>query len=91
MAFDFADTVQKFIALPPGQLVAGATLAGIVWKFFERIEGLLTDQTKFESAVWLVGIKTEKKIKPWPETFAKSFDRVFGERHLSWRFFGDLA
>jgi hypothetical protein len=47
-------SVTTFINSPPGQLVAGAALAGIVWKFFERVEAVLTDETKFEIAVWLL-------------------------------------
>jgi hypothetical protein len=86
MPFDF-DTITKLIQSPPGQLVAGAALAGIVWKFFERVEGVLTDQTKFGIAVWLVGVKVGQKVGSWPETFAKVFDRVFGTRHLSWECF----
>ena len=62
-------------------------LAGIVWKFFERVESVLTDQTKLEIAVWLLGVKFRQKIEPWPDTFAKVFDRVFGEKHLSWKCF----
>jgi hypothetical protein len=59
-------------------------LAGIVWKFFERVEAVLTDQTKFEIAVWLVGVEPfGPKMEPWPETFAKLFDRVFGKRQFS--------
>src|ERR1700721_2657311 len=81
-------SVTTFINSPPGQLVAGAALAGIVWKFFERVEAVLTDQTKLEIAVWLLD---RKKFSPtfqsWPDTFAKIFDRVFGETHLSWRCF----
>jgi hypothetical protein len=34
-------------------LVAGGVLAGIVWKFFERVEAVLNDDTKLEIAVWL--------------------------------------
>jgi hypothetical protein len=83
---DALSTIAKLINSPPGQLVAGGVLAGIVWKFFERVESVLTDQTKFEIAVWLVGFKTADKI-PWPDTFAKIFDRVFGKRHLSGRCF----
>jgi len=30
-------------------------MAGIVWKFFERVEAVLKEQTKLEIAVWLVG------------------------------------
>src|SRR6266849_3926469 len=84
---DFLDNVQKLINSPPGQLVAGGVLAGIVWKFFERVEAVLTDQTKFEIAVWLVGVKVGQKVEPWPETFANIFDRVFGMKHLSWKCF----
>jgi hypothetical protein len=56
MPFDF-DTITKLIQSPLGQIAAGGALAGIVWKFFERVETVLTDQTKFEFAVWLVGRK----------------------------------
>ncbi len=81
-------TLTHLINSPPGQLAAGGVLAGIVWKFFERVEAVLTDQTKLEIAVWLVGVKVGQKIEPWPETFAKVFDRVFGKKHLSWKCFG---
>ena len=81
--------MTKLINSPPGQLAAGGVLAGIVWKFFERVEALLTDTTKFEIAVWLVGRKKfGPKVQPWPDTFAKVFDRVFGANHLSWKCFG---
>src|ERR1035441_5102427 len=82
MPFDF-DTITKLINSPPGQIVAGAGLAGIVWKLFERVEAVLTDVTKFEIAVWLVGVEVGKTVQPWPQTFAKVFDRVFGEVHPS--------
>src|ERR1017187_6035012 len=83
------DTITKIINSPPGQLAAGGVLAGIVWKFFERVEAVLTDQTKLEIAVWLLGGKVGgPKVQPWPDTFAKVFDRVFGSRHISVRCFG---
>ena len=50
---DTLTTITKLIQSPPGQLAAGGVLAGIVWKFFERVEAVLTDQTKLEIAVWL--------------------------------------
>ena len=57
------------LGLPPmvGQLVAGAALAGIVWKCFERVEAVLTEQTKFEIAVWLVA---RKQLGPKSSTVA---------------------
>jgi hypothetical protein len=52
---DALTTITNLIQSPPGQLAAGGILAGIVWKFFERVEAVLTDDTKLEIAVWLLG------------------------------------
>jgi hypothetical protein len=83
---DALESITKLINSPPAHLAAGGVLAGIVWKFFERVEAVLTDSTKLEIAVWLVGMKQiGPKVEPWPDTFAKIFDRVFGKRHLSWK------
>jgi len=87
MPADVLDTITKLINSPPGQVAAGAALAGIVWKFFERVEAVLTDQTKFEIAVWLVGMKAGQKMEPVARTFINMFDRVFGAKHLSLRCF----
>ena len=35
---DILTTITKLINSPPGQLVAGGALAGVVWKFFERVD-----------------------------------------------------
>jgi hypothetical protein len=83
---DALTTITKLINSPPGQLAAGGVLAGIVWKFFERVEAVLNENTKLEIAVWLVDVKTAERV-PWPDTFAKVFDRVFGTKHLSWQCF----
>jgi len=81
---DILTTFTHVINSPPGQLVAGGVLAGIVWKFFERVEAVLTDQTKLEIAVWLLD---QKKLRPtvqsWPNTFTTLFNKVFGYRQLS--------
>jgi hypothetical protein len=45
-------TITSIINSPPAQLAAGGVLAGTVWKFFERVEAVLNDSTKFEIAVW---------------------------------------
>src|SRR5579864_3676343 len=88
MPADVLDTIANLINSPPGQLVAGAALAGIVWKFFERVEAVLTDSTKKDIAQWLrvrnfeSGILTDEALN-WPNTFAEVFDRVFGKKHLS--------
>ena|ERR1035438_5423879 len=82
---DILTTITHLINSPPGQLAAGGVLAGIVWKFFERVEAVLRDDTKKEIAVWLVGVKVGQKVEPWPGTFVKVFDRVFGTEDLSWK------
>lgn len=51
---DALTTISHLINSPPGQLAAGGVLAGIVWKFFERVEAVLTADTKLEIAVWLL-------------------------------------
>jgi hypothetical protein len=85
---DTLTTITKIINSPPGVLVAGGVLAGIVWKFFERVEAVLTDQTKLEVAVWLLDRKKlSSTFQSWPDTFANVFDCIFGKRHLSWRCF----
>jgi hypothetical protein len=65
----FYETAMGFINSPPGVLIAGGAFGGMVWKFFERVEAGLTARTKFEIAVWLVGVELGKTISPWPLTF----------------------
>jgi hypothetical protein len=59
---DTLTTVTNLINSPPGQLVAGGVLAGIVWKFFERVESVLNDDTKLEIAVWLLGRQQKQQL-----------------------------
>jgi hypothetical protein len=70
-----------------GQFAIGIGLMYLIEKFFKFVEEKLTDDTKLEIAVWLLGVKVGQKVEPWPETFARVFDRVFGNRHLSWKCF----
>lgn len=81
------DSVMHFINSPPGEFVTGVVLAGVVWKFFGRVESVLSDSTKFEIAVWLVGVDVGRALQCWPQTLAQLFDRVFGRRYFSWRCF----
>ncbi len=37
--------------------------------------------------MWLLGVKVGHRLEHWHEIFANVFDRVFGEKHLSWRCF----
>ena len=58
MPSDFVDAVSKLVSTPPAHVALCGLLAGGVWKFFTFIEGLLTENSKFEIAVWLVGVNT---------------------------------
>jgi hypothetical protein len=80
---DALTTVTKILNSPPGQLAAGGVLAGIVWKFFERVEAVLTENTKLEIAVWLLGVRASDQVQAWPGAFLEMFNRVFGEVHPS--------
>jgi hypothetical protein len=72
--------------VPSGLAVClvGLSSALIVGAFFVWVESLLRSTTKSEIAGWLVGVHVGQKVEPWPDTFAKVFDRVFGQNHLSW-------
>jgi hypothetical protein len=70
------DALTDFIIKPSAPFAAGVVLFTVVWGFFKGVESVLTDDTKLEIAVWLLGVKVGQKLEPWPETFAKVFDRV---------------
>ncbi len=88
MASTFLDTVTRLITSPPAQIAAGVVLAGFVWKFFERVDNLLTDTAKLEIAVWLLDVKVAKKVQALPDTFVEAFERVFGSKHFTLNCFG---
>jgi hypothetical protein len=84
---DVSDVITTIVTSLPGQFVSAGVIAGIVWKGFDMAESILNDDTKLEIAIWLLGFKTAEKVKSWPETFVRVFDRVFGTKHLSWKCF----
>jgi hypothetical protein len=77
---DTVTTITNLITSPPGQIAAGPVLGGIVWKFFERVEAVLTDDTKLEIGVWLL----DRKLMCWIECSVRSIfpGRVSGA--LAW-------
>jgi hypothetical protein len=84
---DALTTITNLLVSSPRELVAGGVLFGLVWGSFKAVEAVLSENTKLEIAVWLLGVKIGEKVEPWPDTFAKVFDKVFGERHLTWKCF----
>ena len=66
--------------------VGGGLFYGIQ-KLFKEVEEKLTDDTKLQIAIWLVGVNTTRTVENWPVTFTKMFDRVFGRQHVTWKCF----
>ena len=73
---DIFDTLGKFISSPPAQFAAGLALAGMVWKFSGVIESLLTEQSKFEIAVWMVSVEPAKKAAKLRELLLRYLQAV---------------
>jgi hypothetical protein len=79
---DALTTITRLIQSPPGQLAAGGVLAGIVWKFFERVEAVLTETTKLEIAVWLLDASSTRYS---PAAIAAYFIAICGSQWMSRR------
>ncbi|NIR86336.1 hypothetical protein GWO13_01720, partial [Candidatus Bathyarchaeota archaeon] len=75
--------------LPPQLVSVGTFLAfcGFIYKLFEKGDDLINDDAKQQLKSWILRLKPTEKMQNWPSTFAHWFDRVFGEKHLSWRCF----
>jgi hypothetical protein len=79
---DTFTTITTFINSPPGQVVAGGVLGGVVWKFFERVESLLTENSKVEVALWLLDLKMAPR---WQSVINTYVSALCGTSGLSWR------
>lgn len=75
--------------LPPLLTYAGSWVAitGGIWVLFQRAETVLKPEVKAAISQWLRNLNPKTAFANWPSTFAAVFDRIFGERHLSWRCF----
>jgi hypothetical protein len=82
-----ATSIPGVLGAVGAHLAVGGVLFYGVEKFFAKVEEKLNDGTKLEIAVWLLGVGVSQKLEPWPDTFARVFDRVFGEKHLTLRCF----
>lgn len=64
-----------------------AAVCSLLWLGFVRLEGLLEDDARTKIANWIRGERSTDDSRRWPASFVELFDRVFGEKHLSWRCF----
>jgi formylglycine-generating enzyme required for sulfatase activity len=64
----------------------GGVFLGVAWKADDGV----SKQLKEDLSLWLLCVESDKvgqSIQRWPTHFAALFDRIFGDRHLSWRCF----
>jgi len=68
-------------------LLSFAGLSGAIYGLFAKAGETVKDDSKKAVSKWLQNIELEKDAPNWPATFASLFDRVFTERHFSWKCF----
>lgn len=71
-------------ALRLGSLLAAFP---VLYGFFAWLEDLMSPQAKQDIAAWLRRTEVPGSLTTLPRQFIALFDRVFGERHLSWKCF----
>ena len=76
-------SVSPFIAY----ILALSGTCGFIWFLFSKAEDTLNDETKKSISDWLKNLDPIEPATNWPEQFAAVFDRIFGQKHLSWRCF----
>ena len=64
-----------------------AAIAGVVWLVFDRLEALASKPARTSLTAWLTRASLSPRLQRWPETLVRTFDMLFGERHLSWKCF----
>jgi hypothetical protein len=84
-----ASNVWSSVAIKlPVIFTTGIAVAALIWKLAEKVENVLTEDTKLQIAVWLLDLKPlAGRMQRWPETFRTVFNVVFGARFLSWKCF----
>lgn len=75
--------------VPAFLIYTGAWLgiASGVWALFERAETVLTSDARVAISKWLRNLDPGSSVINWTGTFVMVFDRLFGERHFSWKCF----
>jgi hypothetical protein len=66
---------------------AWATTTGGLWFLFEKAEKTLSSQARGQVVGWMAQSDFKGAFSSIPDQFAALFDRVFGERHVSWHCF----
>ena len=62
-----------------------AVFAGGIWFLFDRAEEAVSPTVKRSASAWLRKVDPAATAARWPSLFAVAFDKLFGEKHWSWR------
>jgi len=75
------------IPAPLAYVASWGTSMGVVWFLFEKTETALNTEAKRRLSQWLQNLDPSATVAGWRAPLAAMFDRIFGERHLSWNCF----
>ena len=72
-------------------LATWAAFAGGLWFLFDKAEEAVSPTMRRSTSAWLRNVDPVATAARWPSFFAAAFDKLFGEKHWSWRCFGRSA
>ncbi len=64
-----------------------AAFAGGLWFLFDKAEEAVSPTVRRSASAWLRNVDPKSHVARWSSLFAVAFDKLFGERHWSWRCF----
>ena len=64
-----------------------ATVAGGIWFLFDKTEQTVPESVRAQTVHWLTAGSVRDVMDEVPKVFQVVFDKVFGERHLTWTCF----
>jgi hypothetical protein len=70
---------------------AWAAATAFIWFLFDKAEAAMSTQSRDRLSSWLRQSDARTLIESIPAQFLVLFDRLFGERHLTWRCFARSA
>lgn len=56
-----------------------------IFRLFKELGDTVKEETKISTSLWLLNLESKKKYSNWPSQFAELFDKLFFEKHWSWK------
>ncbi|MFC1791310.1 adenylate/guanylate cyclase domain-containing protein, partial [Gemmatimonadota bacterium] len=67
--------------------IAWASITAAIWFLFDKTEAAVSEETRHKLATWMKSQDLGQSLAAIPSSFIVIFDRIFGERHLTWKCF----